>query len=1063
MDTAKLWQLHREGRDEDLMRWVQTTDPLSVPDAALCELLGELFAKADQVQLAIQWYCRANTAAARQALPLLLVRRGDVENAKMLLASCQEPSLEWHEANYLLRLMENPTPCQRLDALNALLQEQYLELYMTEYAAICFQAGQEKKGIHMAKKQLRLFPGGPCEQQARRILNEGAAAAEEFLSWLEIRRRPKSEQLQQVVAPAVSAPEALAHTASAPVCESASANAAVQTPEIFAQIPAPSERALPEPLTRCFEGIAGMSGARKVLLQLYDTIRFQKSRQDYQLNVRSCFHFLIRGAGGSGKTLLANRISEFLYELGAAGDPAPCILESYQLNGYLAGNGSEFSDALNQCAGRTVIVDGIAPLFDSAGGSPGAAALFCTLLEQFRESVNFILTGTDEDLRRFLAAEPAIAGMFLYDIKIEAYSLEQLLTIAQRIAGDEGYALTANAALQLKKRLELESQLPSFENGKTIESVINRATVQLAVRMAGADILSKGKLMRIEAEDLEEQEEEHSLKELLDQLNSMTGLTAVKERVQRLAAQAKVDQAERQAGRKGTGFGTLHMIFTGNAGTGKTTVARIIGEIYRALGILPRGNEVVECGRSDLIGQYEGHTAPKVRAKVAEAMGGVLFIDEAYALCQDTRDMYGLEAVNTLVAEIENHRQGLMVILAGYSEDMDRFLEQNQGLSSRFPHRLEFEDYTQEEMEQIFLNMLAGSGRRLSDGCEPLVKEYINQNRSKKGFGNARGIRNLHQQLIEAQSLRLSREMEQNGALSPNAYEIIMREDLDSLTDGSSAGKKSLQDWLYELEHMTGLESVKEKVKRKSNAILAQRKMEELHLGSPDDIGTMHMVFRGNAGTGKTTVARILGGIYNALGLLPGEDIFVECGRSDLVGEYQGHTAMKVKQVVNRAMGGVLFIDEAYALCRDACDSFGREAIDALVADMENHREELMVIFAGYSEDMDRFLEQNQGLASRVPTSLTFEDYTLEELLHIFRNILEGKGFALSADAEESAGQLIAERSQARSFGNARGVRNIAEKILEMHKARIGEMLSEGRLPADKEFITVTLEDFQGI
>lgn len=1042
MDTEELWQLHRGGRDYELVRWAQAVNPSSVQDEGLCELLGELFFEANQVELAILWYSRANTDAARQALPLLYLRRGDADSARRLLASTEEHGVEWYEASYLLQLIENPTPYQRLDALNDLLKEQYLEPYMTEYTAVCFQAGQEKKGLHMAKKQLRLFPGGPYERQARKIMEEGAPAAQAFLSLLEIQRRPQSGQPYQATLPVASVDAPLK----------------ISTEKLAAPV-----RPLPKLVACCFDGMVGMPQAQQVLLQLYDTIQFQKSRQDYRLDVHSHFHFLVRGAGGSGKTLLATRISGFLHELGVANDSAPCILESYQLNGYLAENGSALTDALVQCSGRTVVIDGIAPLFETSDVGFPSVKLFCKILGRFQENLNFILIGANEDVGRLLSLEPTVSGMFLYDIKLEPYSAQQLVEIAGLIAAGKGYILSNEAARYLEKRMEAESQTSSFRNGKTLEAIIDRAALGLAARIAQTDTVSKGKLMRIEAEDLEAQAREHSLEELLDELNGMTGLASVKERVRKLAARAKVDQEARRVGMKGTDFGTLHMIFTGNAGTGKTTVARIIGGIYRALGILPQGDKVVECGRSDLIGQYQGQTAPKVRAKVAEAIGGVLFIDEAYALCRDAMDTFGQEAVDTLVAEIENHRADLMVILAGYPEDMNRFLEKNSGLSSRFPNRLEFADYTQEEMEQIFLGMLFAKEKRLAGGCEELLRDYIASNRNSKDFGNARGIRNLRDQLIETQSLRLSEEMMETGIFSPDAYKTITYEDLSKVIAGGTVKKKSLQDWLDELNSLTGLTAVKDRVNQKSKSILAQKKMAELHLGSLGDFGTLHMVFSGNAGTGKTTVARILGGIYNALGLLPSGDIFVECSRSDLVGEYQGHTAIKVKQVVNSALGGVLFIDEAYALCRDAQDSFGREAVDALIADMENHRKELMVILAGYSEDMDRFLAQNQGMASRVPTTLTFADYTQEEMLQIFQGIVAGKGLILLPDGTESARRLIAERSQTRGFGNARGVRNLAEKVLEVHNARIGDILSRGGLLAEEDFITITPEDFQGV
>lgn len=1029
MDAIRLWQLYREGRNHELMQWAQTADPFSVSDEGLCELLGELFAGANQMDYAILWYRRANTDIAHKALPFLFLQKGDMDSARRLLDSAREHGIEWHEANYLLWLMGNPAPCQRLEALNVLLQEQYLESYMAEYAAVCFQAGEEKKGLHMAKKQLRLFPGGSYEQQVRSILEEGAPAAQVLLYQLDVQRRPQLELSPQTAA--------------------------------ASSVPA---RPLPEAVVRRMDGVVGMACARQVLFQLYDTIQFQKSRRDYRLDTRSHFHFLIRGAGGSGKTFLAERISGFLHELGAASDSAPCVLASYQLGGYLAGTGSELADALSQCGGRTVIVDGISALSDGTNGGASPVKLFCMLLAQFQESVNFILIGTDEDISRLLALEPVMAGMFLYDIKLEPYSPEQLVEIARLIAAVKGYALSDEAAGQLKERMERESRTSSFQNGKTIASIIDHAVLRLAMRIAQTDTVSKGKLMRIEAGDLEAREGEQSLEELLDELESLTGLEAVKGQVRGLAAQAKVNQAAVRAGRKGAGFGTLHMIFTGNAGTGKTTVARILGRIYRALGILPQGDKLVECGRSNLVAQYVGQTAPLVKAKVTEALGGVLFIDEAYALCDDggTGHAFGKEAIDTLVAEVENHRAELMVILAGYPEAMARFLDQNQGLASRFPNHLEFADYTQEEMERILFGMLSVEGKRLAAGGGELLRQYIAENRGKKDFGNGRGIRNLRDRLIKAQSLRLSGELER-GCVSPEAYDVITCRDIDGLMEGG-ARQKSLQDWLDELGGLTGLASVKAQVRRKVSSVLGQKRMAERNLGIPPmESGTLHMVFRGNPGTGKTTVARILGGIYNALGLLPSGDIFVECGRSDLVGGHLGETALKVKKVVDSALGGVLFIDEAYALCEDDRDFYGREAIDTLVADMENHRKELMVILAGYSEDMDRFLARNQGMISRVPAVLTFEDYTQEEMLQIFRGIVAGRGLVLQPDAEEPVRELIAERSSAKGFGNARGVRNLAEKVLEAHNVRIGDILGGCGFLTDEELVAITPADVREI
>ncbi|MEG1858220.1 MAG: AAA family ATPase, partial [Pseudoflavonifractor sp.] len=357
------------------------------------------------------------------------------------------------------------------------------------------------------------------------------------------------------------------------------------------------------------------------------------------------------------------------------------------------------------------------------------------------------------------------------------------------------------------------------------------------------------------------------------------------------------------------------------------------------------------------------------------------------------------------------------------------------------------------------MGMLSSSGKKLDENCDGLLTSYISANSTKKGFGNARGIRNLRDRLIETQSLRLSQQMSTGVQLTRADFQMISQEDLCSLT-GDVKEEKNLDYWLEQLRGLTGLEAVKQQVESKVYTMLARQSMAQQKIGKQADFGTLHMVFKGNAGTGKTTVARILAGIYNALGLLPLADVFVECGRSDLVGQYQGHTAQKVKDVVNRALGGVLFVDEAYSLCRDANDSFGREAIDALVADMENHRKELMVIFAGYSDDMDHFFQQNQGLASRVPTTLLFEDYTLDELCQIFKGIMQGKGFQLTQGGVQAAREALARASIQPDFGNARGVRNLADRVTERHTARLGARLSQGSTPSHEEYLTITEQEF---
>lgn len=205
----------------------------------------------------------------------------------------------------------------------------------------------------------------------------------------------------------------------------------------------------------------------------------------------------------------------------------------------------------------------------------------------------------------------------------------------------------------------------------------------------------------------------------------------------------------------------MHMIFTGNPGTGKTTIARLVARYLKAIGAL-RGGQLIEVSRGDLVGRYTGHTAPLTNRVIESALGGVLFIDEAYSLCRGEQDSFGLEAIDTLVKGMEDHREDLVVILAGYTKEMTDFLAANSGLASRFPNQIEFPDYTAEELMEITQSLAKGKGYRLDEGCiAPLLDYYRRrQETDSRTAGNGRMARNTLERAIFHQSRRLVAEPE---------------------------------------------------------------------------------------------------------------------------------------------------------------------------------------------------------------------------------------------------------------------------------------------------------------
>ncbi len=241
----------------------------------------------------------------------------------------------------------------------------------------------------------------------------------------------------------------------------------------------------------------------------------------------------------------------------------------------------------------------------------------------------------------------------------------------------------------------------------------------------------------------------------LAELDQMTGLASVKQQVRLLVAEARAEQLRRDAGMPGRNQ-SRHMIFTGQPGTAKTTVARLIAAIYAQLGLLSSGH-LTEVARADLVGRYIGETAPKVTAVVASALGGVLFIDEAYALTMtDSEHDYGSEAIATLTKLMEDYRRDLVVIAAGYEREMASFLHANACLASRFPTVVHFPGYTDDELAAIFTTMAAHDGFHLADGVLARVRATIAAAPRGPEFGNARQVRNLLDQAIAAQALRIT-------------------------------------------------------------------------------------------------------------------------------------------------------------------------------------------------------------------------------------------------------------------------------------------------------------------
>lgn len=259
---------------------------------------------------------------------------------------------------------------------------------------------------------------------------------------------------------------------------------------------------------------------------------------------------------------------------------------------------------------------------------------------------------------------------------------------------------------------------------------------------------------------------------------------------------------------------------------------------------------------------------------------------------------------------------------------------------------------------------------------------------------------------------------------------------------------------MKQLDRLVGLQNVKDFVYEIYAWLYITQCRKELGLKGSNQ--TLHMVFKGQPGTGKTTVARILGKLFQEMGVLS-KGHLVEVERADLVGEYIGHTAQKTRDLVKKALGGILFIDEAYSLARGGSKDFGKEAVDCLVKAMEDHKDEFVLILAGYPQEMEYFLNSNPGLPSRFPVQLEFKNYSVQELLSIAEIMVEDREYQLSAQAKHKIKQFLYEqmRDSNKNFSNARFVRNLIEKAIREHAVRLLHSQTNSR----DELMTLTAQD----
>ncbi|MFC0471842.1 AAA family ATPase [Halalkalibacter kiskunsagensis] len=532
----------------------------------------------------------------------------------------------------------------------------------------------------------------------------------------------------------------------------------------------------------------------------------------------------------------------------------------------------------------------------------------------------------------------------------------------------------------------------------------------------------------------------------LDELQAMIGLEDVKQRVHKLYQFLHYQKERINQGFQAKDGITLHMILTGNPGTGKTHLARLMAKIYSELGLLER-DKVYEVDRTQLVGAYVGQTEENTNQAIERAAGGVLFIDEAYSLKRagTAGNDYGQSAIDTLVSAMTSGKYAgtFAVILAGYPEEMRTFLRANPGLRSRFPEQnhIEIDNYSINELLQIGEQVAIENDYLLTRSAKNEFQKRIEKAQVDESFGNAREAKNIILDAIFQKGSKMSLEDAQTD-------DFVLLKAGDFIKETDQVEEQSAQ---VELQQLIGLEQVKQEMRQLTSFVQIQQIRREKRLQAlPLQV---HSVFTGNPGTGKTTVAKLFAKSLKEIGLLKRGHLVI-VSRADLVAGYVGQTSQKTKEKVKDALGGVLFIDEAYSLLAEGHGDFGKEVINTLVQEMTEHEENLVVILAGYASEMNRLLDSNPGLRSRFKKHLHFEDYTKNELLEIIRNRADQFGYEFTSEAIELLGKYVNDHGHP---SNGRFASDLLDQLIQIQSLRL---IDYEQLHAD-QLMTIEKEDVQ--
>ena len=543
-------------------------------------------------------------------------------------------------------------------------------------------------------------------------------------------------------------------------------------------------------------GLIGLDGVKREVTKLVSLQEMARRRAELGLPGGPPIgrHLALAGAPGTGKTMVARLYGRLLNAMGVLSRGHLVEVSRAELVGQAIGETANKTAAVvKQALGGVLIVDEAYALSRNFGVGMdfGQEAIdtLVKLMEDHREDLAVVFTGYSAEMERFLDSNPGLRSRVARTIHFEQYSPAELVAIAQKLAGEHGVTFSDDALVVLRQQFQRVEGGGAFGNGRRARWVVEAAYEQQAVRLAAGNEMSRAALATLTAEDLRgvgdpglgarsgRTRDAGQVRDVLRRLDALVGLPQVKRRIADLADLTEVESMRAMAGLTSVPI-HRNLVFAGPAGTGKTTVARLYGELLSAMGILASGT-VVEVSRVDLVGQYLGETTARTNDAFQRARGGVLFIDDAYTLSRSVGrgTDFGQEAIDTLVKLMEDHRDEVVVVVSGYTAETADFLSANPGLASRFATVVDFDPFGPAELMSIMDDMVRSAGYRLAQTADEAVAEHLRGHLAEFERGNAREVRKLLDAMRIAHARRMAHQ--RNRGNPPDKEELIELTDAD--------------------------------------------------------------------------------------------------------------------------------------------------------------------------------------------------------------------------------------------------------------------------------------------